>query len=188
MAATLRTYKPDGEAIRRLREAKGLNVEEFATKAELSVGTIRNLEKGAPAFLVTLRQCADALGVACDQIMAGSKVPNRPLNFPLALTIFIEFRNLDQTEQLISLLTELIRIAGLQLEIDVIGIWPTQSVRVMLDLLPKDYLRLLDFFKQSNDWIKLLGVDVHHPSPQLPDAEASIYDLPDDDSADSAEE
>ena len=108
-----RTVRPDAEAIKRLRLAKGWSVEVLADKAICSVKTLRNIEKGESVYLSTLSKIATALCVDFATLMPGGKPPSDPP--PLApesrlqvqITVSIPFAQFDESKQLCGLIDSL---------------------------------------------------------------------------------
>ncbi|MGF6769478.1 transcriptional regulator with XRE-family HTH domain [Paraburkholderia sp. GAS199] len=60
-----------GQAVRRLRETKGLSQESLALRAEVDRAYVGRVERGDnAAALLTLKRIADALGISMSALMA----------------------------------------------------------------------------------------------------------------------
>ncbi len=122
---TKRTVRPDAEAVKRLRLAKGWRVEDLATKAICSVKTIENIERGTSVYVTTLAKIAKALGVDFVTLVQGGKpLPERTdlalVDQPTApihphpkvqITVDIPFGNFEGPQQLIDFVKHVKTIA-----------------------------------------------------------------------------
>ena len=101
-----RTVRPDAEAIKRLRVAKGWSVEVLADKAICSPKTLQNIENGKRVYLSTLSKIAAklALNVEVMTLVEGGKPPPEPPKPPscvqFQLVVSIPFDQFDESEQL----------------------------------------------------------------------------------------
>ena len=60
---------PNGEAIKKLRIARGLGLNEFARECGIDPGNLSRIERGiSGAHMATLRRIAEALGVPLAEI------------------------------------------------------------------------------------------------------------------------
>ena len=108
-----RSVKADGDAIRRLRLAKGWRVEDLARKAKCSVKTVENVEAGEQAYLCTLTNVAAAFGVEFATLVVGAMPP--PLKgerFEVLIKLSIPFEEFDQSKQLATFIDLLKRLLG----------------------------------------------------------------------------
>jgi transcriptional regulator with XRE-family HTH domain len=126
-----RTVRPDAEAIKRPRLAKGWRVEDLAAKAICSVKTVENVERGANVYVFTLAKLAKQLGVDFMTLVQGGKAPSEPraprpcIQVQLVLSIpFDQFDESDQLEGCVEVLTKFLRGWG---EMKVVGVAPGNS-------------------------------------------------------------
>lgn len=68
--AKKRSVKPDGDAVRQARLAKGWRPEDLARHADCSLRTVENVERGAGVYANTLASIALALDVAFKTLLA----------------------------------------------------------------------------------------------------------------------
>jgi hypothetical protein len=132
-----RTVRPDSEAIKRLRVAKGWSVEVLADKAICSPKTVQNIETGKRVYLSTLSKIAapPALNVEVMTLVEGGKPPPEPPKPPKSppcvqfqLVVSIPFDQFDESEQLggfIEFLKKFMRGGG---DIDVVGVTPGSTI------------------------------------------------------------
>lgn len=147
MNSTVRSCVPNGEAIQRLRVAKGWSVEEMADKSNLSAGTVQNLERSQRVFLCTLRRCADALGVSCDQLLASptlAPIPQLPPRIEITIKVRVDYSLFDQCEQLVARLEKLAQLVGTVDPIEVTSI-DNGTVRITINISIPDALALLNY-------------------------------------------
>ncbi len=115
--ASIRTVKADGQAIQRLRVAKGWNVADLAKKAKCSkcsLKTVENVERGASVYLFTLGRIAEALGIECGELLKSATppaaTPPKERRFEVQIKLLIPYEEFDQSEQLGSLIDVLKRL------------------------------------------------------------------------------
>src|SRR5665213_3367904 len=113
-----RTVRPDGEKIKRLRQAKLWRVEDLARHAKCSVKTVENVERGGNVYMFTLAKFATALGVENASLIAGGEMPaespKKERRIEVNLTISIPFDDFDQSDQLVSLIEKLTAVVKAQ--------------------------------------------------------------------------
>lgn len=121
MAAKInsRTVAPDGQAIQRLRHAKGWNAQRLADKAGFSLKTVENAERGNQVYPVTLKTLAQALGVEVQALLLEPLPPPQPKQRTWEITIKIStpYEEFDQSNDLTRLFSTLIeRLGGVVVE------------------------------------------------------------------------
>jgi transcriptional regulator with XRE-family HTH domain len=61
-----------GNRLRRLREEKSMTLEQLATKADIGIGSVSEIERGLRSPNVsTLTALASALGLECYELLSG---------------------------------------------------------------------------------------------------------------------
>jgi len=130
-----RTVRPDAEAIKRLRVAKGWTVEDLAGKAICSPKTLQNIEKGNRVYLSTLSKLAKPLAVEIMTLVQGGKPPTQPPEPPkpqsgiqMQFVLSIPFDQFDESEQLggfIEFLKQFMKGGG---NINVVGVAPGSTI------------------------------------------------------------
>ena len=111
-----RTVKPDGDAIRRLRLAKGWRVEDLARKADCSIKTVENVEAGEQVYLCTLRSFAEVFGVEFSTLVVGATPPPLKDNrFEVEFKLSIPYEQFE-SKQLAALIELLKRLLGGDME------------------------------------------------------------------------
>ena len=144
-----RSVKPNGEAISRLRQAKGWRVQDLAKKAKCSVKTVENVERGVNVFLVTLGSFATALDVEYAALVSGGEPPPEPpkkeRRVEVQLTLSIPFEEFDQTGQLVALIELLTRLLQAKDRIEVKGLMAGSTI-ITLEMSEEDVHSLLSAF------------------------------------------
>jgi len=137
-----RTVRPDAEAVKRLRLAKGWRVEDLAKLAKCSAKTVENVERGANVYMFTLAKFAQALGVEYQSLLpAADTAPEserQPRRFEVKITLAIPYEEFDESEQLGSLIDVLKRLMGGGGDINVAGVGPGGSTIITLDMNEED--------------------------------------------------
>lgn len=108
-----REIEPDGAKIRNLREARGWQVQDLADKAECSLKTVNNVEKGRPCFKSTLVRFAKVFGVQYDALLPQGAVSTETQGTPpakpdplvmITINLTIPFQDFDETDELTALI------------------------------------------------------------------------------------
>jgi transcriptional regulator with XRE-family HTH domain len=149
-----RTVRPDAEAIKRLRIAKGWRVEDLAAKAICSDRTVENIERGANVYVFTLAKIAKELGVEPASLVAGGQPPPeqpKPQNcVKVHFELSIPFDQFDESEQLgefIAFLKKFLRGGGG--DFNVVGVTPGSTI-VTLEMSFEDMMALHAAYEQGN--------------------------------------
>jgi transcriptional regulator with XRE-family HTH domain len=147
-----RTVRPDGEAVKRLRLAKGWRVEDLAKRAVCSVKTIENVERGANVYMFTLAKIAKQFGVEFETLIDGGKPPPDPPKPQSAIQIqfvmSIPFDQFDESAQLggfIEFLKQFLRGGG---DINVVGVTPGSTI-ITVEVAGEDVRALLSAYKEG---------------------------------------
>lgn len=147
---TNRTVEPDGQAIQRLRIAKGWRVEDLAKKVGCSLKTAENVERGKNVYLVTLSEFAQALGVEVTTLMKGMTAPPPPTKertWEITIKLSTPFEDFDESTDLIRFMTTLMkRLGGDDMEPGGIR---SGSTRITLKLTSPQIMRLLDAYQEG---------------------------------------
>jgi len=150
-----RTVRPDAEAIKRLRVAKGWTVEDLAGKAICSPKTLQNIEKGNRVYLSTLSKLAKplALNVEIMTLVQGGKPPAQPPEPPkpqpqvqMQFVLSIPFDQFDESAQLggfIEFLKQFMKGGG---NVNVLGVTPGSTI-ITVAVSIEDMLALASAFK-----------------------------------------
>lgn len=153
--APSRTVRPDVEAVRRLRLAKGWSVERLAEKAPCSVKTLRNIEKGASVYLSTLSRIATALAVDFATLMPDGKPPSDPPpvapenRLQVHITVSIPYAQFDESEQLCGLIDSLRRLlVGGGGDMRVLNVGDGSTV-ITLEVTRDDFLALHSAYSEG---------------------------------------
>ncbi len=142
---TWRAFPVNGEALRRLRAAKGWETLSLANRAGCSEKTVSNLERGGrAAFPHTIRRLAMALGVEPQAIIADAFTPPEPgVQLLKGKTVEIKLvLNIDDVSAVTPLLQQLIELAEAQGQIEVKKM-EKGSVIVTLEMDVADVYRIL---------------------------------------------
>jgi transcriptional regulator with XRE-family HTH domain len=144
-----RSVKPNGEAISRLRQQKLWRVEDLAKKAQCSVKTVENVERGANVYMFTLAKFAKALEVEdYALIMEGDVPPESPKKdrrIKINVTFDIPFEEFDQSQQLVSLIELFSRLVQAKNGIEVTGLMPGSTI-ITLEMSEADVHSLISAF------------------------------------------
>lgn len=94
-------YKYIGKNIKTLRKINKLSLDDLAQSANVSPGTIRNMESGAPASLPVLLDVSKCLGVPFDSLIYDYTIHDMDANVnSVDLAVFIEaYQNATLTER-----------------------------------------------------------------------------------------
>jgi transcriptional regulator with XRE-family HTH domain len=185
-----RTVRPDAEAIKRLRVAKGWSVEVLADKAICSPKTLQNIENGKRVYLSTLSKIAapPALNVEVMTLVEGGKPPPEPPRpqplIQMQFVLSIPFDQFDESAQLggfIDFLKKFMKGGG---DVNVLGVTPGSTL-ITVAVSIEDMLALSSAFKvgklaemQVVDCYPLVDTAIIDPgykayNPQL-DAKSSL--------------
>jgi transcriptional regulator with XRE-family HTH domain len=144
-----RSVKPNGEAISRLRQQKLWRVEDLAKKAQCSVKTVENVERGANVYMFTLAKFAKALEVENSVLIAGGDVPPEPpkkeRRVEVKVTFSIPFEEFDQSQQLVSLIELFNRLVQAKDAIEVKGVMAGSTI-ITLAMSEADVHSLISAF------------------------------------------
>ncbi len=167
-----RTVKPNGDAISRLRKAKGWRVEDLAKNAKCSVRTVENVERGANVYLFTLAKFATALGVEYTVLVSGGDSPPEPpkkeRRFKVQITLDVPYEEFDESVQLVSFMTMFKQLVQAQDEIMVAGVEDGSTI-ITLEMSIDEIQRLIDELTVGSTEVEL---DVFRVARvKLPDSE-----------------
>jgi transcriptional regulator with XRE-family HTH domain len=170
-----RTVRPDGEKIKRLRQAKLWRVEDLARHAKCSVKTVENVEHGGNVYMFTLAKFATALGVENASLIAGGEVPAVPpkkeRRIEVNLTISIPFDDFDQSDQLVSLIEKLTAVVKAQDHIELTGLMAGSTIITLEMSEPDVHLLIAAFMSGKLDEMQVqeLNLRLTHEAPDFDD-------------------
>lgn len=175
-----RTVRPDGDQIKRLRQAKLWRVEDLARHAKCSVKTVENVERGGNVYMFTLAKFATALGIENSVLIAGGEMPPEPpkkeRRIEVNLTISIPFEDFDQSDQLVSLIEKLTAVVKAQDHIELTGLMAGSTI-VTIEMSEPDVHSLIAAFmagKLDEMQIQEVNLRLMHESP---DSDDDVIDL-----------
>jgi len=165
-----RCFVVDGPTARRLREERGLSIEDLASKARCSDKTVQALEMGRPKLKSVVGKVAKALGVAPEELKpvphyvvvpptasapAGDPAPAPARRRRLVLVYDLSPAFLENAPEEIHFVLKLAEHAGTTGSIDVIDD-DEGSIRLTLEMSEEDALRIVNAFKAGK--LKDLGI------------------------------
>lgn len=92
-----------GDVIKALRKNKSLTQKEFADKCALSDRTIKDIEKGKPVKLSSIKKVADALGVDIEYLTASDSISAEYIIYDTTANIMEKIYNLDRFVKIVKL-------------------------------------------------------------------------------------
>lgn len=176
-----RYFVVDGPTARRLREERGLSIEQLAIKAGCIDKTVQALEMGKPKLKSVVGKVAKGLGVAPEQLKpipqlvtvppttpapAGNAAPVSPRRLVIVFNLTPEL--LENAPEEIHFVLKLAEHAGTTGSIEVLDA-EEGSIRLTLEMSEEDAVRVFNAFKAGK--LKELGIrsisELDKPGPLL---------------------
>jgi transcriptional regulator with XRE-family HTH domain len=155
-----------------MRLERGWRVEDLAKRAECSVKTVENVERGAKVYLATLKRIAEAVGVEFLSLVSewnteSSPKPDPKLNpkaqqprtggkrVEVQIKLSINLDQFDETDQFTSLLQALVRAIAATSEVGAVSI-ESGSTIIKLEMSEEDAMALVRAYE--NGRLRELGI------------------------------
>lgn len=103
--------RPNGKAMRDLRQRAGLTQEDVASQARLALRTIVRMEAGERVAIVSLRLVAELLGIEAAELMADNLVGNEPKQTDVIVTLPDDLSE-EQRAKVIAALVSIVESTG----------------------------------------------------------------------------